>query len=226
MGETLASLLARVRAALGGATQPSDPPAVPEELVRLASCADDVTALFLAQAAGIGLVAEALGASHAARRVSEILRACDVRRVAVEASLGELEAHLREDGFDIDGPDALYDTEAGITGVEAALAETGTIVLRADSGLALVPPLHVALLFERDIVPDMLDYFRGGPTGPRVFVTGPSKTADIEGELITGVHGPGRVHVLVLLAGDQEDDRRVVEQVHEHPREEAVAAGA
>ena len=70
-------------------------------------------------------------------------------------------------------------------------------------GTFIAPPVHVALVRVTDIVPDMIDYWsmhpRPGESGAAtVFVTGPSKTADIEGILITGVHGPRAVHVIVV----------------------------
>ena len=69
-------------------------------------------------------------------------------------------------------------------------------------GASLIPPVHIALLDRTQIVGDLFDYFdRLASTGLPAninLITGPSKTADIEGILITGVHGPGVVHVLLL----------------------------
>lgn len=121
--------------------------------------------------------------------------------------------------------DALYDADAGVTDCDAGLAESGTIVVRGDAdrsrGTFIVPPVHVAILRASQILPDMLDYWasldtpdksanvsiglvQSVPNGSRklptsiVMVSGPSKTADIEGILITGVHGPREVHVVLV----------------------------
>jgi L-lactate dehydrogenase complex protein LldG len=103
------------------------------------------------------------------------------------------------------GLGAQYDAAVGITDVDAALAETGTIIVRSDAmrsrGTFLVPPIHIAIVRARQILPDMLDFwreFQGKPPTSLVFISGPSKTADIEGILITGVHGPKAVHVVLV----------------------------
>ena len=66
-----------------------------------------------------------------------------------------------------------------------------------------MPPVHIAIVRAAQIVPDMLDLWPPGVPAPSmpaslVLVTGPSKTADIEGILITGVHGPREVRVIVV----------------------------
>ena len=70
---------------------------------------------------------------------------------------------------------------------------------------SLVPPIHIAIVREQDILPDLVDVWpflaaRNIPTSSSSFtlITGPSKTADIEGILITGVHGPREVHIYVV----------------------------
>ena len=68
-------------------------------------------------------------------------------------------------------------------------------------GASLIPPVHIAVVAQAQIVPDLCDYFGGlGLSLPANInvITGPSKTADIEGILITGVHGPGDVHVALV----------------------------
>lgn len=84
----------------------------------------------------------------------------------------------------------------GITRASAGIAESGSLVLTgADTSSrlgALAPWIHIAVLERSKIVrtiPDAIALF-GAETNV-VFVTGPSKTADVEGILIQGVHGPG-----------------------------------
>ncbi len=91
----------------------------------------------------------------------------------------------------------------GITAASGAIAETGTLVLTdaaTSSRLgALAPWLHVAVLKRGQIFPDLTAAVAALPADPNViWVTGPSKTADVEGILIEGVHGPG-VQVALLL---------------------------
>jgi L-lactate dehydrogenase complex protein LldG len=64
---------------------------------------------------------------------------------------------------------------------------------------SLVPPNHLVLLADSRIVEDLLDLSISPEDLPScmTLVTGPSKTADIEGVLITGVHGPGRVQIVL-----------------------------
>lgn len=100
----------------------------------------------------------------------------------------------------------------GITGVDFALAESGTLVLSSVTEGAqlasLAPPVHVALyrrgqlfgsleeLLERLAVPrDANEPVLGRSV---VFITGPSRTADIEQILIRGVHGPRELHAILV----------------------------
>lgn len=95
------------------------------------------------------------------------------------------------------------DYDFGITAATGAIAETGTLVL-TDAGTssrlaALAPWVHVAVLRRDQIQPDISAALAVLPADPNViWVTGPSKTADVEGILIEGVHGPG-VQVALLV---------------------------
>jgi L-lactate dehydrogenase complex protein LldG len=107
---------------------------------------------------------------------------------------------------------ASFGAEVGITGVDFALAETGSLIVTSEtegSQLAsLAPPIHVALyrrsqLFgSLDEVLERLPLARqaGKPASGRsvVFITGTSRTADIEQILIQGVHGPREVHAILV----------------------------
>jgi L-lactate dehydrogenase complex protein LldG len=94
--------------------------------------------------------------------------------------------------------------ELGISGADAALAETGTIVLQSGAGRSrlatLLPPVHLALVPRERLQPDLFTWTaaRAGkfPAGVTL-VSGPSKTADIEQTLAIGVHGPKRFIVVL-----------------------------
>jgi L-lactate dehydrogenase complex protein LldG len=111
----------------------------------------------------------------------------------------------------------------GLTSTIGALADTGTIVMASGPGrprLAwLLPSRHIAIVDTRLMSADMDEFFRSfgssGPMGPGgsvgshmppqslpahlAFVTGPSRTADIELTLTRGVHGPREVHIILLV---------------------------
>lgn len=102
----------------------------------------------------------------------------------------------------------LDDYQFGITRAEAAVAETGTIVIKdrqtSNRLAALAPWVHVACIRRNEIWRDLPTAVARLDDDPNVvWITGPSKTADVEGILIEGVHGPG-IQICLLLP---EDDR-------------------
>jgi L-lactate dehydrogenase complex protein LldG len=108
---------------------------------------------------------------------------------------------LTDDGLtvaDLDGADAV------LTGCAVAIAETGTIVLDAGVGqgrraLTLVPDHHLCVVAADQVVGTVPAGLRRlTPTRPLTFVSGPSATSDIELDRVEGVHGPRRLHVVIL----------------------------
>ena len=101
------------------------------------------------------------------------------------------------------GKDALVRCDLGVTGVDMALPETGTLVLRASPqqprAVSLLPRVHLALVRPVHLRADLEIVLREIRTEPYfVFVTGPSRTADIELTVTIGVHGPQVLYVWVL----------------------------
>jgi L-lactate dehydrogenase complex protein LldG len=99
----------------------------------------------------------------------------------------------------------------GITGVSAALATTGSLVIPSGAGqpraASLLPPVHIAVVRASQIVTDLEAYFADvkaaglnqfRESANVVVVTGSSRTADIGQELIMGAHGPIAVHVVLI----------------------------
>jgi L-lactate dehydrogenase complex protein LldG len=116
-----------------------------------------------------------------------------------------------EDGLRAAAPSAA----AGVTGANFALADTGTVVLESTAEAVrlatTLPERHFVLLDPCKILPDglaavsLLRRFNERlPRNYLAYITGPSRTADIERVLTIGVHGPRELHVL-LLAGLSED---------------------
>lgn len=97
---------------------------------------------------------------------------------------------------------------AGLTGADFAIAATGTVVLEStDEAIRLastLPPRHFVLLDPRRIVADsgaavplLRRCHQQLPQAYLAYITGPSRTADIERVLTIGVHGPKELHVLL-----------------------------
>jgi L-lactate dehydrogenase complex protein LldF len=87
----------------------------------------------------------------------------------------------------------------GVTNAICGLADTGS-VLEADGALhaSLLPEIHIAVLKSSDILPSLADAINlTKDKSAAVFITGPSRTADIEMTLTIGVHGPKEIHVFV-----------------------------
>lgn len=95
------------------------------------------------------------------------------------------------------------DYQFGITRATGAIAESGSLILddahTSDRLAALSPWVHVGVLRESEIhrtIPEAMGAL--GPSRNILWATGPSKTADVEGILIEGVHGPGQQLALFI----------------------------
>jgi L-lactate utilization protein LutC len=159
--------------------------------------------------------------TDATAKVIELVRACAARRVllgtgSVVDSLRLVDAlggagleSLAIDPNDSDANRAaMFRADAAITGVDYLVAETGSVVVisRPDQprSVSLLPPVHIAVATRDQLLPDLFDLFERHPVQGRQLpacvsvITGPSKTGDIELRLVTGVHGPGEVHIVVI----------------------------
>lgn len=99
-----------------------------------------------------------------------------------------------------------FAADLGISGVRHLIAETGTVAVASGVDLprsvSLLPPVHIAVAQRRQLLPDLFDLFATVDAMPSnlTLITGPSKTGDIELKLVTGVHGPGEIHVVLIGA--------------------------
>ena len=169
-----------------------------------------------------GKVYRAASAAAARERIVEILERRRARRVvrgntARLRSL-DLDGALEAAGCEVTVCDlrggtppellreAAFAADAGITTVDGAVAETGTLALlhrpRQGRSVSLLPPVHVAVLDAVDVVWELGALFEkvgeGDPPSAVTLITGPSRTGDIELVLTVGVHGPGELHLVVI----------------------------
>ena len=215
--------LQQVREAVAEGNRFADAPLLdPRGAVGYQGAGPDPVARFRDEFTAVGgfvhVVADAVSAREV---VLALLQERSVRRVllgagAVLDSL-DLSEQLKSAGLEIsfassggaESRDDFFAADAGISGVDYLIAETGSLVVLSrpeqPRSLSLLPPLHIAVAHRDQILPDLFDLFepglweiRGGLPSCLSLITGPSKTGDIELRLVTGVHGPGEVHVVLI----------------------------
>lgn len=150
----------------------------------------------------------------AAREVARIAGEESWRRVAyhadplVESAVASLDAEKRttDHGYNADD---LETCDAGVTACDALVAQTGSVLLTSRSAggraLSVLPPHHVAIARRDQLLPDLPSAYallreKYGADWPSfmTFITGPSRTGDIERILVLGAHGPKRLTVVLV----------------------------
>jgi L-lactate dehydrogenase complex protein LldG len=140
--------------------------------------------------------------------VAELVRAEKIQRATLwqSAELNPVRDALTGLGVEIISPHAdkheIARCDLGVTGVDAALPETGTLVLESSEekprAVSLLPRAHLAQLHPSALRADLHHVFAEfKQKNYLIFVTGPSRTADIELTLTIGVHGPQALYVWV-----------------------------
>lgn len=133
-----------------------------------------------------------------------------------------LHTAVKDAGYTVDYPnihdddgraaelDRLETATVGLTGADAAAATTGTLVFSTGEGKSriptVLPPVHIAVITLDQIVPRLEDWLKRERitddsaihrSAHICLISSPSRTADIEKQLVLGVHGPGRLQVVV-----------------------------
>jgi len=190
-----------------------DPSASLPDLRPPATVPGDLIALFVERATAVGIqVMKDTPHTWVASAVSE-LRKRSIRAAALwdDPLLSPLAAALESSGIEVISParhtsDRLAEVAAGITTADAAIALTGTLLLPCDDrrprSTSLLPPLHLAVLPADRIVATLGHLFQVLHTplpSALTFITGPSRTADIELTPVMGAHGPTEVIAYVLM---------------------------
>lgn len=212
------NILARIRKAQG---RPGGEPSAEEMLAIRSSMTDheigplpgvalpiDQLAQFRSECARLGSsCAELAGPRDVPAEVARYLDANGLeRRIVTWTELAGLP--WAEAGITADARPANGDDRTGVTGCFCAIAETGTVLLLGSparpKATALLPETHVCIVRRSRLVDTMEEAFAmmrnelGEPPRATWFVSGPSRTADIEQTIVIGAHGPYRVHVILV----------------------------
>lgn len=183
----------------------ANPALPPEELTDVRKFLDN----FTASADMLGIHIEvASDEREAAVLIESVIDRTGAKKIAVSNSqlVSEVTEIIETVEFTRNASiDFLFDSDLGITSAQWAIAETGTLVLEAESEdhrlISLVPPVHLCLLEAskiRQTLGEILE-LTGSNLGHAItFVTGASRTSDIELTLAIGVHGPGELHIIIL----------------------------
>jgi L-lactate dehydrogenase complex protein LldG len=214
MSDARDEILGAVREALGRrAGEPPTPvPSTARVAPRKAGTLEDEAELFCAEVRKLSGVAERLSdAAAIPAALAALVKAEGVTRAAVW-STGDLAGWrvaetLRTLGVELvpatGDRRAVATCELGVTGADAVLPDTGTLVLRSSPErprvVSLLPRVHLAIVRESMLCADLHQGLAAVQSDPyAVFVTGPSRTADIELTLTLGVHGPKSLYVWLL----------------------------
>ena len=189
-------ILGRVRAALVDAPAP---PAAPGPR-RMPDPVVDVVALFCERVADYRAEVERCPADELTDRIQAQLTGG--ARVVVPPDLGfEVPGAVPDEGLSAADLDAV---DGVVTRARLAIAETGTIVLDHGPGqgrraITLVPDHHICVVDGDQVVADVPDAIAAlDASRPLTWISGPSATSDIELDRVEGVHGPRRLHVIVV----------------------------
>jgi L-lactate dehydrogenase complex protein LldG len=221
------SVLADVRRALGRSATTRPAPLEPFVEGVAEESPEDIAERFETEASAVGaLVHHAPSVGEAAALVARICAEAGVKDVALSDSplldemnlCAQVAAHsmnaFRATGFAGKRHELIARLEscgAGVSAVEYAIAETGTVVVSSDEegGLlvSLLPAVHIALLRSGRVVGSLAgaviklkqDYMgRDAACRSATFITGPSRTSDVELVLSIGVHGPKQLHLIIV----------------------------
>ena len=202
------NILHRVRTGIGRGAADAPAPAPPvrlripevnreERIASLLARVEALAAMAVRSCDPAGVVAELIEGKTVVASNAPFLAECGV--TALEGVRSGI-----TDGEEL--RDLCATADCGITSADYALADTGSLVMIAGPRearlISLLPPIHIAVVPAERILTGLDELFTLVPnpaevTSSMVIITGPSRTADIEQILVRGVHGPGKLAVIV-----------------------------
>jgi len=207
-------ILAKVRTSLGrgkGSPAPSVPPTGRVKPRAAAPTDAEINQLFTEIGKLNGITRRLASRDDLKSALAELVKAEAVKKATLwttpELTSWDVAGILKALGVAIVSPQAdkhlVAQCELGVTGVDAALPETGTLLLRSSPEkprvVSLLPRVHLAILTAAALRCDLHQAFTEVKHDPYcVLVTGPSRTSDIELTLTLGVHGPKSLYAWLL----------------------------
>ncbi len=206
------AMLHRIRTALG---RSANDPVAETPAVRIRVPEVDLEA----RISSFTMRLEALGGEVVRVATGDEARAVVAETVAGKSAVASNSPYLAENGITkLDGVQTgitnvdelrrlCATTDFGITSADYAVCDTGTLVMIASPRearlVSLLPPAHIAVVPLEKMLTGLDELFSLLPrpaeqTSSMVLITGPSRTADIEQILVRGVHGPGRLKVVLV----------------------------
>ncbi|UCD27536.1 MAG: lactate utilization protein [Planctomycetota bacterium] len=202
----------QIKSALADRGEPVDLPD-DVEISRAISPHDDLVEVFMARVEQAGMNAYRVdNEQQVSDKIAEIIEEAGGKSAIVtdEKIPGreQFMNELQQKGIqlkDMSDADAAFDADFGITAVNSAIAETGSICLTSGQDrrrmASLAVPNHIAVVRADLIIPDLLEWIADQSKdlpANAVLVSAPSKTADIEMILVHGVHGPKEEHIIIV----------------------------
>lgn len=211
--ERILMRLREARASQGSPLQPAEAEGGRRRMLPLPELsADERLTLFTREAEALGSFVYRMTRSEALEQIMDLLDGDKsvLSWAAEELPYPALQELLASLDVAVARPDD-GNVRVGVTGVSAALAATGSLVLESGAGrprsASLLPDRHIALMTADQLLDDLetwqasqatLGYPAFRQASNTVIVTGPSKTADIGHQLVKGAHGPRELHIIVL----------------------------
>jgi len=209
------AVIESVRAALGRSPRHPQDLLSPRPAVypaRQPGSTDTEIELFLGEIKKLSGVGQRLGQPDIFEALKHLVAAQNIRKATVwdQPLLKQLEIaeHLCQLGLELVSPNSgkheMALCDLGITTADYLLPETGTLALRSSAekprGVSLLPRIHLAIVTPEMLRADLHQVFAEAKDSHYlVFVTGPSRTADIELTVTLGVHGPKNLFVWLLM---------------------------
>jgi L-lactate dehydrogenase complex protein LldG len=147
--------------------------------------------------------------AEAKSEIENIISANNAKTIAISDSqiVVQIAERINADFIQNASTQELFDCDIGITSAQLGIAETGTLVIGSDKEFnrltSLIPPVHICVLEASKIrhnLGETLSELEKDLSKSITFITGQSRTSDIELTLALGVHGPKELHV--ILVGD------------------------